>query len=225
MFKGLYKSTDNGATWTATAMTGFPTGGLAYEQINDIDMFGGKLYAGSYRGLFVSTDNGDNWTKLTYFADTVIIDLFAAGGKLFIATDKKSVYSTTDGSAFNNMSSGLVSNATTFAAIGSTLYTSQGSGSAGGVFKYTGILSGTETASTSLSTITVYPNPCKDESLHITGFTNQPANITIYTITGSRLNTTTISNTPGEMELDLSLLNAGIYLLHIDGTIKKIIKE
>jgi photosystem II stability/assembly factor-like uncharacterized protein len=52
---GVYKSTDNGTTWTQTAMTS--------GYINCLAAFGNNLLTGKSYGVYLTTNNGSNWTE------------------------------------------------------------------------------------------------------------------------------------------------------------------
>ncbi|HOI28498.1 MAG TPA: T9SS type A sorting domain-containing protein [Melioribacteraceae bacterium] len=60
--KGVYRSTDYGATWTQ-AINGLS---LPYSNtmIRDIKISGDNIYVGYREGLYVSKNNGDSWTKI-----------------------------------------------------------------------------------------------------------------------------------------------------------------
>lgn len=85
----LYRSTDNGATWTLSD-AGLPSG---YE-ILSFAVSGTRVFAGLSRGgsgdaagrvIWSSTDNGQNWTATGFNQATVIpVALAASGNALFV---------------------------------------------------------------------------------------------------------------------------------------------
>ncbi len=57
--KGIWKSTDNGATWTH--LTSTDTDDFAY--VTQITGTSSKIYAATYKGIRVSSDGGNTWTN------------------------------------------------------------------------------------------------------------------------------------------------------------------
>src|SRR5436309_14947436 len=75
---GVLRSTDNGATWSAT------NSGLSNLSVNCMTVVNGVLLAGTQGGgVFRSTDNGDSWTgggfQITLALSVLGTDLFRAG--------------------------------------------------------------------------------------------------------------------------------------------------
>lgn len=104
--KGVYKSTDGGATWSATSLSWTPT--YVYNQYYYasqllIDPFNPAiLYTATNKGLFKTTDNGTTWSQL----DTLLYtDLrFEPGTSnlyraVYEAQGSSEVYRSTDGAA------------------------------------------------------------------------------------------------------------------------------
>ncbi len=73
----LYKTTDNGTTWTAVSYLGAPTitGFLAYS----FDKFGNNMMlVGTYGEMIKSTDNGSNWSSMNYRVSLAnMVDIYA----------------------------------------------------------------------------------------------------------------------------------------------------
>jgi photosystem II stability/assembly factor-like uncharacterized protein len=97
---GVRKSTDSGATWTATnaGLTNVNVSGLV-SGVNLPDSSGQEIFAGTYGGgVYVSVDNGQTWSTrnnglelpLVNSLDRVGTTLFAcgSGGKVFRSTDE-----------------------------------------------------------------------------------------------------------------------------------------
>lgn len=105
---GMYRSTDNGVTWT----TSNGSSNIAYQFIQSLAVGNNALYAGAYSSLYKSTDNGDNWTQLPSlsFNNTAINCLFAKGTLLFAGTASKGVMMSSDGGQnWNQINAGMQS--------------------------------------------------------------------------------------------------------------------
>ena len=87
----LYKTTDDGATWTAI------TGGIPEDDftrvIREDPNRRGLLYAGTETGIYVSFDDGANWQRLGGNLPVVpIYDLVVKGVELVVATHGRSFW-------------------------------------------------------------------------------------------------------------------------------------
>lgn len=78
---GLYRSTDDGATWQRTSVRGQWIGALATDRLD-------LVYAGTELGLSRSTDRGATWTRLDSASPEQLVDVIAASpdGHIAIAT-------------------------------------------------------------------------------------------------------------------------------------------
>lgn len=86
----LYKSTNRGQTWSATA----PTGQLI--EITAISKFGNVLYLGTYgSGVYRSTNNGDSWLPFNSGLGS-----FAEYAKKFVSTGDTIIYATDGGGVY-----------------------------------------------------------------------------------------------------------------------------
>jgi hypothetical protein len=108
---GIYRSTDDGVTWTPVnngLMTG---GGLS---IGTLAVSGANLFAGTGQGPFLSTDDGTKWTQVTSGLSTsaAVITLFGSGTTVLAATNGAGVFRSTDNgtswSKSNTTSGGVV---------------------------------------------------------------------------------------------------------------------
>lgn len=84
---GIYKTTDNGASWTKVAY------GTSVQSI--VVGLNGYVYGGTPSGLYISTDNGVNWsaTGLTY---NVLSLSVAPSGLILAGTYAYGIYASTD---------------------------------------------------------------------------------------------------------------------------------
>ena len=109
--QGVYRSTDNGDSWTL-ANTGLTSTGIAGLGINN----NGHIFAatrsimGDGGGMFRSTDNCDSWTEqnngFTAFDANAVT--FNSAGYVFAAAAAGVFRSTNDGGIWTNISSGLI---------------------------------------------------------------------------------------------------------------------
>jgi photosystem II stability/assembly factor-like uncharacterized protein len=109
--QGVYRSTDNGDSWTL-ANTGLTSTDIAGLGINN----NGHIFAatrsimGEGGGMFRSTDNCDSWTEqnngFTAFDANAVT--FNSAGYVFTAAAGEVFRSTNDGGVWTNISSGLI---------------------------------------------------------------------------------------------------------------------
>jgi len=87
---GIYKSTDNGATWA------LKNEGLVSTRVFRVRKIGTSLYAATVNGLHVSTDDGETWSQIASTKGNTISDVFAVDEtKMIIAGTK--IWTTTNG--------------------------------------------------------------------------------------------------------------------------------
>jgi hypothetical protein len=143
--KGIYRSTDDGATWTATDTDPVRiTGRLA--------MLGGSLFVGDWTGVHRSTDFGASWAAVNSGLTNLYIDVLAVGGNYLYAgtagmgAPNCGVYRSSDGgNNWSYASVGLENNSWIHAIVASdsTVFTSAvypmfgGSMVSGGVYRST----------------------------------------------------------------------------------------
>ncbi|MFA7241409.1 MAG: hypothetical protein WC091_14955 [Sulfuricellaceae bacterium] len=87
---GVYRSSDGGANWTASGLSG--------SKITALSANGSTVYALAAGSLYKSTDGGANWTQLTGLSATPSTLLAHPGkaGVVFAGTAQGQVYSSTD---------------------------------------------------------------------------------------------------------------------------------
>ena len=77
---GIYRSTDNGATWAYTS------NGILNRRIFSLAAIGNTIFAGTERdGVYRSTDNGTNWTKVSRGLSSGNIQALGVNGQTLFA--------------------------------------------------------------------------------------------------------------------------------------------
>ncbi len=99
--KTLYASDNNGDTW-AKVMT-IP----AEEEVFDVSVFNGRVYAATSKGLFVSADEGAHWTQEPGVKEGYVSAVVAAKTYVLVwaqtATKNNVFYSSADGVKWNTV--------------------------------------------------------------------------------------------------------------------------
>jgi len=122
---GIYKSTDNGATWTPTGLSG--------EAVFSILVKGTYIFAGTNtNGVFRSADNGATWTAINNGIALNVQALAISGTTLFAGTNGGSgaYISTDNGDTWIGKNSGLptTKNVRSLAVMGTTVIAGTWSG-------------------------------------------------------------------------------------------------
>jgi|GEM_PF-119253 len=102
----VFRSTDNGASWTKV-----PTCWL-YTRVYALAVNSSYLFAGTDgKGVFRSADNGASWSEVNYnLANRNVYALFVSGANLFAGTIGGGVFRSTDnGASWTEINSGLTS--------------------------------------------------------------------------------------------------------------------
>jgi hypothetical protein len=117
---GIYKSTDNGATWALVT----PNNKILWT--TDITASGGVIYAGTgnNQGIYVSSDGGSTWTqKNTGLTSYNIETIFANEDGAFAQTHKGVFFSADGGNTWAPRNSGLpIQGVLTFSQLGDSLF-------------------------------------------------------------------------------------------------------
>ena len=94
---GVFRSTDSGVSWSATALGGVTALALAIDS-------SGRIYAGvSGQGVFLSTNNGSGWAPTNVGMGALTVNALAIDpsnpARLFAATTGGGVFSSSNGAA------------------------------------------------------------------------------------------------------------------------------
>ena len=116
---GVFLSTNNGTSWTATGLTRAWVSALA---VSPNGAGGTNLFAGTYGGgVFLSTNNGTNWsavnTGLTFLhVHALAVSPNGAGGRnLFAGTEGGVFLSTNNGTNWSAVNTGLTDTSVVYA--------------------------------------------------------------------------------------------------------------
>ncbi|MEM7374058.1 MAG: T9SS type A sorting domain-containing protein [Bacteroidota bacterium] len=110
---GVFRSTDNGRSWTARN-NGLSTEAMPYNRLLYKDS---ALYLGTHQGIFVSTDEGMSWAEMNQgLPDDTRVYAFCADdhGKLMSGTSNGIFIVNNQGSNWDSMSVGLPTETTVF---------------------------------------------------------------------------------------------------------------
>ncbi len=133
---GVYRSTDNGGSWTLVNNGLTDNTMITSLAINS----NGDVFTGTYGGgVFRSTDNGGSWTHVSNgLANTIILSLaINSSGDIFAGTYGGGVYrSSNNGENWIQINNGLTNNNVSSLAIDSSRYIFAGT-HGGGVFRST----------------------------------------------------------------------------------------
>jgi len=107
---GVYRSTDNGDSWTLVN-TGLTSTDVAALAINGSTIFAGThSIMGQGGGMFRSTDNGDTWTEQNNHLTALDVNSVAINflGHIFAGAAGGVFRSTNDGDPWTDVSGGLL---------------------------------------------------------------------------------------------------------------------
>jgi hypothetical protein len=102
---GIYRSTDNGSSWTAANV------GVTSVFTYAFAVSGSNIFAGTSGGVFLSTNGGASWTAVsTGLTNTYIASLAISGANIFAGTGSGVFLSTNNGASWTSASSGVPAN-------------------------------------------------------------------------------------------------------------------
>ncbi|HEY3873898.1 MAG TPA: regulator, partial [Candidatus Kapabacteria bacterium] len=99
---GIFRSTNNGGSWSAK------NNGLTNTYVWALAIIGTNLFAGTYGGgVFLSTDSGDTWTAANNgLSNTTVQALEVNGSNLFAGTLGGVFLSTNNGTSWDSVTNG-----------------------------------------------------------------------------------------------------------------------
>lgn len=218
----LFKSIDQGLNWTVTQSPITDFGGTISGSYSFSDTTKGLLLA-SNGTLYKTINGGTNWLPLTFTGNIGNRNIeyipgtseLVSVGTTPNASISYTAYSTNDGLTWTEVMSGT--QVTTLKFKDGSLGFGGGfttSSTAGGIYKYTGTVLGTE-AFASLKNLIAYPNPTSN-LLYVNG--KNITEITLFDLSGKQVLHKKTSTTDN-VSLDVSSLSTGMYLLYaIDTT-------
>ncbi|MBM2817114.1 MAG: BNR/Asp-box repeat protein [Ignavibacteria bacterium] len=122
-YKGIYSSTDNGATWTLF------TPDITNATVNAIAGNGNNIYAATGYGFYLSTDNGLHWQFSNNGLGGAFIQCLVVGNnKIYVCTNDGVFISTDNGGNWLPGNNGLGSYINKLAISGDTIYGANSSG-------------------------------------------------------------------------------------------------
>jgi photosystem II stability/assembly factor-like uncharacterized protein len=83
----IYRTTNNGTSWTAITTTGLPS-----QAIYELATNGTLIFAGGSQGTYFSSDNGVTWTEMTVGDNVASARSFAIVGTKIYATTTSGVF-------------------------------------------------------------------------------------------------------------------------------------
>lgn len=217
----LYRSVDNGLTWT-------PYGNGLYE-VNQLERLGDELFASSATLMYHSSDNGLNWSPASsgLVPGMNIMDMATQGNYLYVATLAGGYVQHTDSSSFRLITGGMpmggyMSNAVAV----NNEYVAFGTVSDGLWYAGSGLI--TSMAKNELPEISLYPNPVNDQlKIEIQGSVMGSITLSVYNPQGMIIDQEIISSET--TIVSTSHLPAGIYFIRISYgqsvLVEKLIKE
>ncbi len=227
--KGVYRSTDNGSTWTL-AGTGFPASCRFFSMVS----LGGTYYAGDVfgSGLYISSDNGATWSNrdsVVFHDFCQVFSVIETSGRLVLSIDgacnnSDPIKTSTDGTAWASYLGNLTP----------AYYSMLGVNSSGScIFTFYRnrrmpfrLCTTTGVAGIATTAATISPNPAHSTVTIHTG-TARTAAIRVLSTAGQLVGEQ--STTTGTAQIDISGIPAGVYIVQLllqDGVqTAKFIKE
>ncbi|MEO0092033.1 MAG: YCF48-related protein [candidate division WOR-3 bacterium] len=217
----LFKSTNAGMNWidVSYGIYGWNIYAMAVNPLNS-----NIIYVGTEDGIFKSTTGGTNWQYLGVENITSIAINPSNPNTIYTGTYNEGVYKSTDGgNSWYSYNQGLSCWSITGLAIHPTYTQRVYAGTYGGSLNGQYVLEIDEehlTMNTKYSILKIYPNPAKTFLNINCPITTNNSTLKIFDISGKLIKEIKI-NQP-ENKISLRDLDAGIYYLQLNKTIKKI---
>ncbi len=220
----LYRSTDNGLTWS-------PYGTGLYE-VSLLAKLGDELFASSATLMYHSTDNGLNWSPASsgLVPGMYIMDMTVHDDYLYVATMAGGYVQHTDSSSFRLITSGMpMGGYMSYTVAVNNEYIVFGTVSDGLWFAGPGVI--TSTIRTEKPGIRLYPNPAVDQCLiSVDGWQGKACEVRLTDMAGRIVMEVSNRVMPAEgIGFDVNMLPQGIFFVSISNgqsvLVKKLIKQ
>lgn len=213
--KGVYKSTDNGSTWTLSG-TGFPASCRFFSMVAlGSTYFAGDVYG---NGLYISSDNGATWSNrdsVVFHDFCQVFSIVQTGGRLVLSIDgacnnSDPIKTSTDGTTWSSYLGNLTP----------AYYSMLGLSSSGNcLFTFYRnrrmpfrLCTSTGIHDVATADATISPNPAHSTVTISTG-TGSVAAIRVLNTSGQLVSEQ--STATGTAQIDISGLAAGVYIVQV----------
>ncbi len=216
---GLYKTTNNGLSWTLTGIGGQQ---VPFSEVESVYVFDSKIYASFSGTLYVSSDNGATWTTATNGLNGAYVNYIThRGGTLFVGTYTGIFHSLDGGSTWVNINANLTNPAISHIGFNASKIFICSQNVAIYVRDLQQVLS-LETLSLN-NELSVYPNPANEKLTVSLPENSSKTEGILYDNAGKELQRFLLNI--GENTLDINHLESGIYFLEMNGKSTKFIKN
>jgi photosystem II stability/assembly factor-like uncharacterized protein len=216
---GLYKTTNNGLSWTLTGIGGQQ---VPFSEVESVYVFDSKIYASFSGTLYVSSDNGATWTTATNGLNGAYVNYIThRGGTLFVGTYTGIFHSLDGGSTWVNINANLTNPAISHIGFNASKIFICSQNVAIYVRDLQQVLS-LETLSLN-NELSVYPNPANEKLTVSLPENSSKTEGILYDNAGKELQRFLLNS--GENTLDINHLESGIYFLEMNGKSTKFIKN
>lgn len=118
---GIYRSTDNGATFAIASVWPADRGFHAFAASGE------TVFAGTQYGIYRSTDDGIHWTEPdTSVSRITVVDMCAAGTAVYAASANKVIRTTDNGETWHAVGAGRTWQITSIAGVGRNVFVGTG---------------------------------------------------------------------------------------------------
>lgn len=216
---GLYKTTNNGLSWSLTGIGGQQ---VPFSEVESVYVFDSKIYASFSGTLYVSSDNGATWTTATNGLNGAYVNYIThRGGTLFVGTYTGIFHSLDGGSTWVNINANLTNPAISHIGFNASKIFICSQNVAIYVRDLQQVLS-LETLSLN-NELSVYPNPANEKLTVSLPENSSKTEGILYDNAGKELQRFLLNI--GENTLDINHLESGIYFLEMNGKSTKFIKN
>ncbi|MHC1776091.1 MAG: T9SS type A sorting domain-containing protein [Lentimicrobium sp.] len=220
----LYRSTDNGLTWS-------PYGTGLYE-VSLLAKLGDELFASSATLMYHSTDNGLNWSPASsgLVPGMYIMDMTTQGDYLYVATLAGGYVQHTDSSSFRLITSGMpmggyMSNTVAV----NNEYVVFGTVSDGLWYAGPGVITSTNRLEN--SAVSLYPNPAENTCMiSVAGWQGKACVVRLTDMAGrTKMEVMNVGLPTEGISFDVSLLPRGVFFVSISNgqsvLVRKLVKK